>query len=129
MVLVVKKEGVVQVRDILFKNLTSQDHHSRDIFMSECFSLQGVTTKTEKHFVYNIRDHAIINNSQELENWVKKYAQRGPHLKDLSVLKTYDSKTGEEKYEVKIEGNLYVLCEHDIYNVDFTQIFKVDRQG
>ena len=117
------------MRDIVFKNMTSIDHYRRDIFLSEAFVEKGVTTKTQKHFVYFIRDHLLLDNSKDLENWLKKYASKGPRLKDLSVLKSLDSKTGEEKFEVKIVGNLYVLREQDIFNVDFTQVFKIDRKG
>lgn len=117
------------MRDILFKNLTSLDHHRRDIFFSESFAYKGVTTKTQKHFIYLIQDRQLLDKPEKLESWIKKYAGKGPHLKNLSVLKSYDSKVGEEKFEVKIAGNLYILREQDIFNVDFTQIFKIDRKG
>ncbi|MCQ9208152.1 MAG: hypothetical protein NG712_02105 [Omnitrophica bacterium] len=117
------------MRDIMFKNLTSLDHHRRDIFLSEDSVQNGVTTKTQKHFIYFIRDHEFLDDPQKLEDWLKSYAGNGPRLKNLSVLKSYDSKTGEEKFEVKIIGNLYILREQDIFNVDFTQIFKIDRKG
>ena len=58
------------MRDILFKNLTSLDHHRRDIFLSEQFIQQGVTTKTEKHFIYSVRDHAYLNSPGKLEAWI-----------------------------------------------------------
>jgi len=117
------------MRDILFKNLTTSDRHRRDIFLSECSEQHGVTTKTQKHFIYYIRDHSFLGNSEKLGVWLKKYAGKGPHLKNLSVLKNYDSKTGEESFEVKLAGHLYVLREQDIFDVDFTQIFKIDRKG
>lgn len=117
------------MRDILFKNLTSMDHRRRDIVLSEHFVQQGVTTKTEKHFIYLVRDHAFLDSPEKLESWVKQYSEKGPRLRNLSVLKSIDSKTGEEKFEVTIVGNLYVLHDQDIFNVDFTQIFKIDRQG
>ena len=117
------------MRDIIFKNLTSGNHQRRDIFLSEAFKRNGVTTNTQKHFIYVVRDHAILNNTQELEAWFKKYASKGPRLEDLSVLKSYNSKMGEERFEVKITGNLYVLREQDIFNVDFIQVFKIDRKG
>ena len=117
------------MHDILFKNMTSLDHHRRDILFAETFVHGGVTTKTLKHFIYFIRDHALLNDPTELESWIKKYSGNGPKLKDLSVFKSYDSKIGQEKFEVKIVGNLYVLREQDVFCVDFTQIFKVDRKG
>lgn len=117
------------MRDILFKNLTSQDHYKRDIFLSESFMHKGVMTKTQKHFIYFIRDHELLSKPEKLPVWLKKYAQKGPRLKSLSVLKTINSKIGEEKFEVKIVGNLLVLRNQDIFNVDFTQVFKINRHG
>ena len=117
------------MRDVLFKNLTSLNHHSRDILLSEAFIRNGVTTKTQKHFVYSVRDHTVLKNAHELKTWLKEYANSGPRLKDLSVLKSLDSKTGKEKFEVRITGNLYVLREQGIFNIDFTQVFKTDRKG
>jgi len=117
------------MRDILFKNLTSLDHHRRDIFLSEASEQNGVTTKTQKHFIYFIRDHEFLDGPQKLEDWLKKYSRKGPRLRNLTVVKSYNSKAGEEKFEVKIVGNLYVLREQDIFNVDFTQVFKIDRKG
>ena len=117
------------MRDIVYKNLTSTDHHKRDVSLSEAFMLNGVTTKTQKHFTYFVRDHGLLHSPDELAEWIKKYASRGPQLKDLTVVKSYDSKVGEEKFEVKIIGNLYILRDQDIYNVDFVQEFKIDRSG
>lgn len=117
------------MRDIVFKNMTTIDHHRRDIFLSEAFMQNGITIKTQKHFIYFVRDHALLDDPKKLEVWVEKYASKGPRLKNLSVLKSFDSKIGEERFEVKIVGNLYILREQDIYNVDFTQIFKIDRRG
>ncbi len=117
------------MRDILFKNLTSLDRYRRDILLSEASIKNGVTTKTQKHFVYSVRDHTVLKSAQELEAWLKRYTNSSPRLKDLSVLKSHDSKTGEEKFEVKIIGNLYILREQDIFNIDFTQLFKIDRKG
>ena len=121
--------GINKMRDIVFKNMTTLDHHRRDIFLSEAFVQNGVATKTQKHFVYFVHDHAYLDNPEKLEAWMRKYVNKGPHLKNLSVLKSFDSKVGEERFEVKIAGNLYILREQDIYNVDFTQIFKIDRKG
>jgi len=118
-----------KMRDIVFKNMTSSDHHKRDILLSEAFIRNGVTVKTQKHFTYSVNDHMFLEGSKQLEQWLKKYAGKGPRLKDLSVLKSYDSKTGEERFEVKIIGNLYVLREQDIFNVNFTQVFKINRSG
>lgn len=117
------------MRDILFKNLTANNHHKRDIFLSEDFEQNGVITKTEKHFIYLIRDHTVLNSPEELEAWLKEHVDKGPRLKGLSVLKKYDSKIGEERFEVKIEGNLYVLREQDIFSVEFNQLFMIDRRG
>ncbi len=102
------------MRDILYKNLTSSDLHCRDIFLSEAFMQNGVTTKTQKHFIYFIRDQLFLDSPKKLEAWLKKYTSKGPHLKNLSVLKSYNSQIGEEKFEVKIAGNLYVLREQNI---------------
>lgn len=118
-----------KMRDILYKNLTSLDHHQRDIFLSEAFVQDGVNIKTEKHFIYSVRDHALLDKPEKLKVWVEKYASEGPRLKDLSVLKSYDSKAGEERFEVRITGELYILREQDIFNIDFMQIFKIDRKG
>jgi len=117
------------MRDILFKNLTSLDHHRRDILLSEYIVQNGVTTSTQKHFIYSVSNHTSLDKPEKLQAWIKNCAGKGPHLKDLSVIKSYDSKAGEEKFEVKIAGNLHVLREQDIFNVDFTQIFKINRKG
>jgi hypothetical protein len=117
------------MHDIVFKNFTSLDHLCRDVFLSERSENNGVTTKTQKHFIYFVRDHMFLDSQESLGAWVKKYGRKGPRLKSLSVLKSYNSKIGEEKFEVKIVGNIYVLQEQEIFNVDFTQIFKIDRKG
>ncbi|MBN3038709.1 MAG: hypothetical protein JW869_04740 [Candidatus Omnitrophica bacterium] len=121
--------GARDMHDILFKNSTSQDHTRRDILLAEAYDQQGVMTRTLKHFIYLVKDHALLNNPGKLNKWLQKYTKNGPKLKNLSVLKSYNSKSGEEKFEVQIAGNLYILREQDIFNVDFTQIFKINRKG
>ncbi len=117
------------MRDILYKNLTSLDHQQRDVLLTERLVQNGVTTRTQKHFTYSVSDRTFLDKPEKLQSWIQKYAGKGPRLRDLSVLKSYDSKSGEEKFEVKIAGNIYVLREQDIFNVDFTQVFKIDRKG
>lgn len=117
------------MRDIVFKNMTSLDHHSRDVLLSEAFVRDGVIVKTQKHFTYSISDHNCLKTPEQLKVWLKKYTSHGPRLKDLSVTKSHDSKSGEEKFEVKVEGNLYVLRQQDVFNVNFTQVFKINRRG
>lgn len=118
-----------RVHDIVFKNSTSMDHSRRDVIMSEAYTQDGVMTKTLKHFVYLIKDHAFLNTPMKLQSWLKKYTKKGPRLKNLTVVKSFNGKLGEEKFEVQIAGNLYILREQDIFNVDFTQVFKINRRG
>ena len=109
--------------------MTSSDRHRRDVVFSEAFTRNGVTVRTQKHFTYSIDDHTFLTSPQQLETWLKKYSGQGPRLRDLSVLKSYDSKAGVERFEVQIVGNLYILREQDIFNVNFKQIFKINRKG
>lgn len=117
------------MHDILFKNSTSLDHQRRDVFLSEDFVEDGIITKSQKHFVYFVREHLCLENQEKVVDWLKNYGHTNkPCLKSLTVFKSYNSKVGEEKFEVKIVGNLHVLYEHQVFNVDFIQIFKVIRK-
>ncbi len=117
------------MHDIVFKHLSSNDHQRRDILLAEAFDQDGIVVRTLKHFVYLIRDHALLNTPTKLQDWLKRYAKQGPKLRNLSVLKSYNSALGEEKFEVQIAGTLYILREQDIFNIDFNQTFKINRRG
>lgn len=117
------------MHDILFKNSTSLDHQRRDIFLSEAVVEDGIITKSQKHFVYFVREHLQLESQEKVVEWLNNYGHmKKPCLKSLNVFKSYNSKVGEERFEVKIVGNLHVLYECQVFNVDFIQIFKIVRK-
>lgn len=83
------------MRDLLFKNLTSDDKKRKIIVSSEIFDNQGVRTIIRRHFICVVKE---IKN-----NMVQK------PLPSLYVLKEHNSKEQREGFFCRIKGSIYAI--------------------
>lgn len=103
------------MRDIVLKAMTSQDHMNRRLSFKEATEEHGASIKVEKDWSYSIKS---VSPYAENSNLKPK--------KDVSICKTHNTKTGEDKFEYKITGDLFVINHNRIFSIEFSYYFSID---
>ena len=99
------------MRDLLFKNLTSQDHRRKVLASSEIVDKAGIRTIVRRHFVYFVKEV----NDNKLEN----------HSPYLFVLKERNTKQKTERFYCRMKGNIYAVCQGRLFLIQFMHSLKI----
>jgi len=99
------------MRDLLFKNLTSQDKKRRIIATSEITEKEGVRSIIRRHFICLVKE--IQDNRIE------------PPLPYLYVLKEHNKKEQREKFFCRIKGSIYAVHNGKIFFIIFMHSLKI----
>lgn len=100
------------MRDLLFKNFTSQDKKRKIIATSEVADNQGVRSIIHRHFacvVKEIQDNKI-----------------GRPLPYIYVLKEHNTREHKEKFFCRIKGSIYAVNNGRIYLILFMHSLKIN---
>ncbi len=116
---------VIKMRELLFKNMTSNDHKKRDISIQEIVEKDGILAKTTRRCLYFIKEKTPVKSPMDL--------QKISDIKDLDeeqkrhfcVLKQRDSDLGVDKLMCKVAGTFYAVVNNYLYCVVFFHTFKI----
>jgi hypothetical protein len=100
------------MRDLLYKNLTSDDKKRRIIASSEVVDKQGVRSIIRRHLVCLVKE--------------VKYNEIEKPLPYLYVLKEHNSREEKEKFFCKIKGSVYAICNGRLFLVLFVHSLKIN---
>ena len=100
------------MRDLIFKNLTSNDRKRRIIASSETIDKQGVRSIIRRHFVCIVKE-------------VKDCPTERP-LPYLYVLKERNSKERKEKFFCRIKGSVYAVSGGRLLLILFMHSLKIN---
>ena len=102
----------LEMRNLLFKNLTSDDRKKKLISSCEVADKQGVHSVIQRHFVCMVKE-------------VKDYQMQKP-APYLSVLKERNTKEQREKFFCKIKGSVCAVSAGKIYLVLYMHTLRID---
>lgn len=102
----------VNMRDLLFKNLTSNDRKKRIIASSETIDKQGVRSIIHRHFICMVKE-------------IKGAVVEKP-LPYLYVLKEKNTKEHTEKFYCRIKGSVLAVSKEKLYLIIFTHSLKIN---
>jgi hypothetical protein len=100
------------MRDLLFKNLTSNNKQRKVLASSEIFDKSGLRTIVRRHFIYFVREVT--------ENKIEK---QQPYL---FIVKERNSKEKREKFYCRIKGSVYAVYNNRVYLVRFMHSLKIN---
>lgn len=100
------------MRDLLFKNLTSNDKKRRVLVTSETTEKEGVRSTVHRHFVYIVRE-------------VKDKSSVEKHTPYIYVLKERNNKEQREKFFCRMKGRAYVVSKGKLYLILFMHSLKI----
>ena len=113
------------MRQVIFKELTSLSSRKKNVVLKEVFEKDGVTAKTERRSFYFIKEVKCLNDSHDLENWLKVSNDRGiVNDRRFQILKKHSDENGEDKVICKISGTFYAVVDKRIYTIAFMNYFK-----
>ena len=103
------------MRDLLFKNLTSQDKKRRVISSSEILDKEGVRSTVRRHFICIAREI----KEKELE-------KPEPYL---YVLKHRDTKERKERFFCRMKGSIFAVTKGKMYLILFMHSLKINLEA
>ena len=101
------------MRDMIFKNMTSQDRKKRVLWASEVINEDGILTKIHKYLIYIVKE-------------VPKETAHKTERPEVFVIKHRDTKEKTEKFHIKIKGSVYCMTEDRCFFVSFSHTLKID---
>lgn len=109
------------MRDLLFKNLTSNDKRRRILVSSEIMDSEGVRRIIHRHFVCIVKE---INPASKA-NTDNKDGQEPNPLPHLYMLKKHDNKERKEKFFCRIKGSIYAVGKGRLFLVLFMHSLNI----
>jgi len=100
------------MRDLLFKNLTSNDKKRRIIASSEIVERDGVRSIIRRHFACLVKE-------------LKDSKLQKP-LPYLYVLKEHNNKERKERFFCRIKGSIYAVNNGKLFLILFMHSLKID---
>lgn len=101
------------MRDLLFKNLTSDDRRRKIIASSEIVEKQGVRSIIRRHFICMVKE---IEAGSRIEKPL-------PHV---YILKEHNTREQKERFFCKIKGSLCAVNKGKLFLVIFMHSLKID---
>ena len=101
------------MRDLLFKNLTSDDRRRKIIASSEIMEKQGVRSIIRRHFICMVKE---VEEGRHIEKPL-------PHL---YILKEHNTKEQKERFFCKIKGSVCAVNKGKLFLIIFMHSLKID---
>lgn len=112
---------VKKMRDLLFKNLTSEDKRRKVLSSSEIADKEGVRSIIHRHFVCIVKEiNPASLNKDEAED-----EQMPRPLPYLYMLKRHDTRERKEKFFCRIKGSIYAVSKGRLFLIYFMHSLKI----
>jgi hypothetical protein len=100
------------MRDLSFRNLTSQDHRRKVLACAEIIDNAGVRTIVRRHFIYMVRE--IPQKPDKVDE---------PYLK---ILKIRDNKSRIERFFCKMKGSIIASYNSKFFHIRFMHTLNIN---
>ena len=99
------------MRDLVFKNLTSDDRKRKILVSSEVMDKQGIRSSIRRHFVCVVKE-------------VKDKSMQRP-LPHVYVVKEHNTRERREHFFCKIKGSICAVNKDKLYLIIFMHTLKI----
>ena len=99
------------MRDLLFKNLTSNDKRRKIITSSETVENQGVRSVIRRHLVCIVKE--------------VKSASSEKTTPDIHVIRERNTREGREKFFFRIKGSVYAVSKGRLFLIVFAHSLRI----
>ena len=113
------------MRELLFKNLTSQDKKRKDLYITEECERDGVKTITKRHSLYIIKGRCKFNDADEVLKFQKNASPKCKN-RHIFIYKIRDTKKNKDSFVCDVVGNVYATIKSELYSIAFKHSFEID---
>jgi len=113
------------MRELIFKNLTSENRRRKDLYILESYEKDGIRTVTQRHSVYVINNHIKFKTPQELVQWQEGIPPEHK-LRHIFICRKHNSQTKEDVFSCDVVGKFYAVIKDEVYTIGFKHSFEVD---
>jgi hypothetical protein len=115
------------MRELVLKNITSEDHRKRDCIIKERLYKNGIATRTERRCFYYVKDVIEIKSLKDFKKLTKlKINPANQKKRNFHIMRIKDAETGHERLICKACGTIYAIMSHKMYCIGFMHSFKID---
>lgn len=112
------------MREIVVRNLTSDDRLKRDCVVTELMRQGDYVTKVMRRCTYRVESETALPTLDDSIAWAKNIDPVPP--RQVFVTKDLDPETGGEKVVYKVLGHFYVVLGRSVYCVGYRHILSMD---
>ena len=113
------------MRELLFKNITSDNKKRKDLYVSETVEKNGITTTSQRHSTYIIGSCNKFNTPEQLLQW-KKAVVPNVNKRHIFIIKKRDTQRNKDIFICDVVGRFYAVSGCDIYSIAFKHSFEID---
>ena len=107
--------GPFKMKNLIFKNITSENRRQRILYSSESIEQEGIRTVVNRHLICRIRNVA--------------QAEEFGQAPALYVIKKRNSKDNTEAFYCRIKGLMYMSAKHKLYLVSFIHSLRIQLKA
>ena len=112
------------MREILVRNLTSENRLQRDCLVSELMQQGDYRTRVMRRCTYRIESQTVLPATHDCVKWAHNL---DPHReRQVFVTKDLNPETGGERVVYKVLGHFYVVMERVVFCVGYRHILSMD---
>ena len=115
------------MREMVLKNLVSDDKKRREIFISESLNEQGAIQKLEKRTIYIIKEVLKVTPDFNLQLILNQRQNEGKmQPKQTYFTRISNSNKSEEKFIYKVYGDSYAMIDDKLFIIRLVQYLKIE---
>jgi hypothetical protein len=112
------------MREIVVRNLTSEDWTKRDCVVTELMRQGDYVTKVMRRCTYRVESETTLPTMDDSIAWAKNIDP--VPSRQVFVTKDMDPETGGEKVVYKVLGHFYVVMGRSVFCVGYRHILSMD---
>ncbi len=112
------------MREIVVKNLTSDNHLQRDCVVTELLQQGSYTTRVTRRCTYDVKSRTTLPAQADAARWARNLDPAPP--RQVYVTKDLDPDTQAERVVYKVLGHFYVVWGQDVYCIGYRHILAMD---
>ncbi len=118
------------MREIVFRNLISEDKRHADISVTEVFENKDVVTTAEKNCIYVIKKQGSLGPAlnYEIPHLTEDFSKNNCPKRQFFITRFQDEKKHNEYLILKVLGDFYVVFANQLFLVSFKYTIKVRQE-
>ncbi len=117
------------MREMVMKNLISEDKLRRELFVSERTEGKNLVQDLEKKSTYVIKEILDVTQDCDLQLFLQQKKTQGLFKPAKTfIVRIQDSKEGKVKFVYKVLGDQYIVVKDRIFLLGVTQYLKIEME-